>query len=97
MSTIHLYIADNIVNNVIDDDSIVVIWDKLKKLYLAKSLTNKLYIKQKLYKLRIEEGENLVEHLYIFKGIFNPMKKVDMKIDKECCFLHYSLIPRATL
>ena len=57
-STIRLYIIDNIINNVIDNDFVVVIWDKLEKLYLVKSLANKLYLKHKLYRLRMEEGED---------------------------------------
>lgn len=38
MSIIHLCITSNVINNVIDDESIVVIEDKLEKLYLIRKL-----------------------------------------------------------
>lgn len=34
------YIIDNIINNVIDNDFFVIIYDKLEKFYLTKILTN---------------------------------------------------------
>ena len=42
ISTIRLCILDNIINNVIDEDSAPALWKKLEKLYLGKSLTMKL-------------------------------------------------------
>lgn len=44
VSTIYHYNGNDIINNIIVDDFTMVIWDKLEKLYLVKSLTNKLYI-----------------------------------------------------
>lgn len=38
MSIIHLCITSNVINNVIDDESIVVIENKLEKLYLVRKL-----------------------------------------------------------
>lgn len=35
MSIIHLYITDNTINIVFDDDFVIVIWDKLEKFYLS--------------------------------------------------------------
>lgn len=64
--------------------------------YLAKSLTNKLYLKRKLYRLKIEEGKDLVKHLNIFKKILNQLKKVNMKKIRRC-FLYLSLTPMSTL
>uniref|UniRef100_A0A2C9UC07 Reverse transcriptase Ty1/copia-type domain-containing protein n=1 Tax=Manihot esculenta TaxID=3983 RepID=A0A2C9UC07_MANES len=80
---IQLCIADNIVNNVIDEDSAMDIWEKLEKLYMSKSLFNKLYLKCKLYQLKMVEGGNLVEHLNEFNRILNQLAKVDVKIKKK--------------
>ncbi|GFS30734.1 hypothetical protein Acr_00g0013680 [Actinidia rufa] len=54
-----------------------------KKLYLAKSLTNKLHLKWQLYRLKMEEGENLMEHMNVFNGYLDQLRKVDVKIDEE--------------
>ena len=51
-----------------DEDSASALWEKLEKLYLAKSLTNKLHLKRQLYKLKMEEGGNLMEHMNVFNG-----------------------------
>lgn len=90
MSTIPLCTVDNIINNYINDDSIIVIWDKYKKFYLAKSLTNKLFLKWKLYKLKMKEGKDLIEQLNIFKEILDNWNKLMQRLMKKIrcyCFL----------
>lgn len=54
-----------------------------KRIHLAKNLTNKMFLKWKFYKLRMEEGKDLVEHQFIFKEILDQLKKYNMKIDEE--------------
>ncbi|KAM1190803.1 hypothetical protein ACFX1X_011613 [Malus domestica] len=66
VSTIQHCIADNIINNVMDEDYAPALWEKLEKLYIAKSLTNKLHLKRKLYKLKMDEGGNLMDHMNEF-------------------------------
>ncbi|GFS40804.1 wall associated kinase-like 7 [Actinidia rufa] len=83
VSTIRLCIADNIINNVMDGDSASALWEKLEKLYLAKSLTNKLHLKRQLYRLKMEEGGSLMEHMNVFNGYLDQLRKVDVKIDEE--------------
>lgn len=83
VSTIRLCIADNIINNVMDEDSASALWEKLEKLYLAKSLTNKLHLKRQLYRLKMEEGGSLMEHMNVFNGYLDQLRKVDVKIDEE--------------
>ena len=50
VSTIRFCIADCIINNVMDEDEdedeASTSWEKLEELYLAKSLTNELHLKQ---------------------------------------------------
>ena len=70
ISTIRLCIADNIINNVIDENSAPALWKKLEKLYLEKSLTTKLNLKQDLYWLKIEDGVNLMEY---FKELLDQL------------------------
>lgn len=52
INTIRLYPSDNVLFNVMDEDSVSVIWKKLEKLYMKKSITNKLYLKRQLYGLK---------------------------------------------
>lgn len=73
-STTWLYIIECIINNVMDKkDSVVDFWNKLKKIYLAKSLSNKLYLKRQLDRLKMEEGKNLMDYMSTFNGILDQL------------------------
>jgi hypothetical protein len=39
------------------------LWDNLGKLYQSKSLVNKLFLRKKLYNLRMRYGDSVEEHL----------------------------------
>ena len=45
-SATKLHLTDDVVNNIIDEESVCGIWTKLKNLYMSKTLTNKLYLKK---------------------------------------------------
>jgi len=70
ISTIRLCISNNIINNVIDEDSAPALWEKLEKLYLEKILTMKLKLKWDQYKLKMEDYTNLREH---FKELLDQL------------------------
>ena len=57
-SAIRLHLTDDVVNNIIDEESVGGIWTKLENLYMSKTLTNKLYLKKQLYALHMGEGTN---------------------------------------
>ena len=52
-ATIRLCLADQVMYHVMDEDSPKGIWDKLANRYMSKSATNKLYLKQKFYGLKM--------------------------------------------
>ena len=56
VSTIRMYLADEVVIHVLSETSPVVLWSKLKELYMAKSLTNTLFLWRQFYQLRMTEG-----------------------------------------
>ena len=66
IATMRLCLADQIMYHVMDDDTPMGIWDKLANHYMSKSATNKLYLKQKFYGLKMQEGSDLVEHVNAF-------------------------------
>jgi hypothetical protein len=69
------------------------LWDKLGKLYQSKSLVNKLFLRKKLYNLRMRDGDLVVDHLNSFHIVVSQLVYVDIKISYEhkCINLLFSL------
>ena len=55
-SLIRLCLVDSILINIHEDPAMKKLWEKLSEIYQAKSLVNKIFLKKKLYYLRMEEG-----------------------------------------
>ena len=69
--------------HVMNETSSKKIWDKLEEQLMSKTLTRKLYLKQKLYGLKKQEGSDLAEHINVFNQLNADLVKVDVKIDEE--------------
>jgi len=50
---------------------------------MTKSLTNKLYLKQRLFTLRMKEGTPIKDHLDKLNKILMDLKNIDVRIDEE--------------
>ena len=62
------------------------LWDKLGTLYQSKSLVNKLFLRKKLYNLRMKDGDSVTEHLNTFNIMVTQLASVDIKIlDEDKC------------
>lgn len=83
VSTIHLCLADEVMYHVIGDESPAGVWSKLESRYMSKSLTNKLFLKQKLYGLKMADGSDLVHHIHTFNQIISDLLRIDVKFDEE--------------
>jgi len=59
------------------------IWDKLASQFMSKTVTQKLYLKQKLFGLKMHEGSDLAEHINVFNQLVADLMKVDVKINDE--------------
>ncbi|KAI9191646.1 hypothetical protein LWI28_011376 [Acer negundo] len=65
-SSIELHLTDNVMLNVDEDMNAKETWDKLEKVYKGKTLSNKLFLKDELLNLWMEECGNLQDHLSRF-------------------------------
>ena len=68
-STILLCVSNSVLLNVSGEDTVKDLWDKLGTLYQSKSLVNKLFLRKKLYNLRMKDGDSVTEH----SNVFNTM------------------------
>ena len=69
LSGIQLCLADDVLFNIVSEKTVVGLWKKLKKLYMTKSLTNRIILKIKLYNLHMKEGTTITDHLNTFNTL----------------------------
>ncbi|KAH7565167.1 hypothetical protein JRO89_XS09G0151200 [Xanthoceras sorbifolium] len=58
-------------------------WEKLEKLYMRKSLSNKLTLKDQLYGLKMEESGDVKAHLNDFNRCISDLIRVNVKYEKD--------------
>ncbi|KAI5661892.1 hypothetical protein M9H77_21215 [Catharanthus roseus] len=65
-SCLTLHLTDNVLREINEKDNAFEIWTKLEKLYLGKSLSNKIYLKEQLFDLDLrKENKSNGENLYV--------------------------------
>jgi hypothetical protein len=69
--------------NVSGESTAKELWDKLGNLYQSKSLVNKLFLRKKLYHLRMEDGDSVTEHLNAFNTLVSQLVSVNITIAEE--------------
>ncbi|KAI4340978.1 hypothetical protein MLD38_025761 [Melastoma candidum] len=82
-STILLSLADEVLREKLGNKTAASLWKTLEDKYQNKSLTNRLYLKQRLYTLRMIESASVKEHVDNFNRIVLDLPGVDVKIDDE--------------
>jgi hypothetical protein len=82
-STIQLCQANSVLLNVSGESTTKELWDKLGNLYQSKSPVNKLFLRKKLYHLRMEDGDSVTEHLNAFNTLVSQLVSVNIMIAKE--------------
>ena len=93
-SCIEMLITDDVLNNVIAETTAKGMWDKLEEIYLGKSLSNKLFLKKKLFKLEMKEGEDMMKHINIFNALINDLNRIDVQfIDEDRALLLLASLP----
>ena len=71
-------------------------WDKLGNFYKCKSLVNKLFLRNKLYNLRMRDGDSVADHLNSFNTVESQLVFVEIKIsDKDKCISLLCSLPNS--
>ena len=87
-------VSDSILLNVSGEATTKALWDKLGTLYQSKSLVNKLFLRKKLYNLRMKDGVLVTEHLKAFNTVVSQLAFVDIKIlDEDKCISFLCSLP----
>ena len=80
---IRLCLSDQVMYHVMDENVPKKIWEKLESQFMSKTVTTKVYLKEKLYKLSMQEGSDLVEHMNAFNQIVTDLARLSVKVDDE--------------
>ena len=94
-SCIELHLADNVLLHIGETMTAKEAWEKLESVYRGKSIGNKLLLKEQLFGLRMEEGDDLNDHICKFQNCIANLEKVGAKMDDEdtAVMLLHSLPP----
>jgi len=82
-STILLCLANNTVRKVLGLTDLIDIWDKLENQYKSKSLTNRLYLRKRLFGLQMTEEADFNQHLDEFSKITAELTSLEVKIEEQ--------------
>ena len=96
LGTIILNLSDNVLREVNDESTAFDVWKKLEGLYLTKSLTNKIYVKERLFGFKMDPskgfGHNLDEFKRMKLELANAGEKEKLSDENEAIILLNSLL-----
>jgi hypothetical protein len=75
-----LFLVDSMLLNVLRESTAKELWDKLGNLYQSNSLVNKFFLRNKLYHIRMEYGESMIDHLNSFITLVSQLIFVNITI-----------------
>ena len=74
-----LYLADNVLRQIDGEETAYGAWNKLDELFMAKSLTNRILLKERFFGFKMDPGKNLEQNLDDFKRISISLASVDQE------------------
>ncbi|KAH9673800.1 hypothetical protein KPL70_018239 [Citrus sinensis] len=83
ISDLHLTLADGVLSSVAEKNTAKEIWDTLTKLYEAKSLHNKIFLKRKLYTFRMAKSTMVTDHINTLKTLFSQLTMLGYNIEEN--------------
>ncbi|KAL5846244.1 hypothetical protein ACOSQ3_009768 [Xanthoceras sorbifolium] len=81
IANLHLALANRVLSSIEEKKTAKKIWDHLTKLYEVKSLQNKIFLKRKLYTLRVSEFTSVTKHINTLNTIFSQLTLLGHKIE----------------
>ncbi|KAL8482828.1 hypothetical protein ACS0TY_025749 [Phlomoides rotata] len=82
-NAIILCLGDKPLREVCKEKTDIDIWRKLESLYQTKSVSNKLFVKQKLLDFRMLDGKDLNEQLDTFNRYIDDLEDLDVKLEDD--------------
>nr|AAT44282.1 putative polyprotein [Oryza sativa Japonica Group] len=83
ISYIHLHLSNNILQEVLKEETAAGLWLKLEQICMTKDLTSKMHLKQKLFLHKLQDDESVMDHLSAFKEIVADLESMEVKYDED--------------
>jgi len=83
LSAIQLCLAPHALREVLYKTTGVDLWVRLEELYMTKSLTNKIQLKDRLYTFKMAESSPVQKLLNDFNSIIVDLENLDVEIEDE--------------
>ena len=72
---LHLTLTDGVLSNLTEKKTIKEIYNTLTRLYEAKSLHNKIFLKMRLYTLHMAKSTSVTDHINTLKTLLSQLTK----------------------
>ncbi|KAH9763592.1 Integrase catalytic domain-containing protein [Citrus sinensis] len=82
-STIILSLGDSVIREVARERTVADLWAKLEMVYMTKSLANRLYIKKRMFTLKMAEGSSLEDRIDEFNQVCDTLEIIDEGLADE--------------
>lgn len=94
--TIILSLADLVIREVAKEPIVAALWAKLESIYIKKSLANRLYIKKRMFTLKMAECSSLNDYLDEFNKVCDTLETIDNSLnDEDKAILLISNLPKS--
>ena len=77
-----MWIDDNVLNHIIGETDVWVLWITLEQLYARKTRNNKMFLIKQLLALKYIYGTSMTDHLNNFQGIMNQLSAMGIKFEE---------------
>lgn len=95
-SAIILCLGDKPLREISRETTAAAVWRKLEKLYMTKSLANRLFLKQRLYSYKMADDKNITGQIGEFVKILDDLENIEVKLDEEDkALILLSALPRS--
>ena len=83
IANIHLALADKVLSSVVEKKTAKEIQETLTKLYESKFLHNKIFLKWRLYTLRMAETTAVIDHINTIRTLFSQLTMLGQQIEEN--------------
>ncbi|CAL8097158.1 unnamed protein product [Prunus armeniaca] len=76
-SSIEIHLTRSVRSHITEKMTAQEAWEKLENVYMGKTVSNKLFLKDELFGLRLEEGGDIEDHVCRFQNCITNLQKVE--------------------